>query len=63
MLAFYLTLIPPTHAKLRAVLYGVIGFTASGWLITAFAITFWCGPDPSINWYAALMRLHALLKL
>ncbi|KAL8415247.1 hypothetical protein RB594_006187 [Gaeumannomyces avenae] len=50
MLAIYYQLIPPHQRALRAGLYVVTAVTVAAVLITVFTDTFWCGPDPSVNW-------------
>ncbi|RYP46688.1 hypothetical protein DL768_007145 [Monosporascus sp. mg162] len=52
MLAVYFLIIPPHMKMLRWALYSVTAFTAGSALVTAMVITFWCGPDPSVNWSA-----------
>ncbi|KAL6921248.1 hypothetical protein FSST1_005274 [Fusarium sambucinum] len=50
ILAFYFNLVPFTHPGMRTLLYALTGLTASFSLVTFFSDTFWCGPDPSVNW-------------
>ncbi|QPC68006.1 hypothetical protein HYE67_010237 [Fusarium culmorum] len=50
IIAFYFNLVPFTHPGMRTLLYALAGLTASFSLITFFSDTFWCGPDPSVNW-------------
>ncbi|KAG8676512.1 hypothetical protein FPOAC2_02613 [Fusarium poae] len=50
ILAFYFNLVPCTHPGMRTLLYALTGLTASFSLVTFFSDTFWCGPDPSVNW-------------
>ncbi|EKJ72980.1 hypothetical protein FPSE_06876 [Fusarium pseudograminearum CS3096] len=50
IIAFYFNLVPFTHPGMRALLYALAGLTASFSLVTLFSDTFWCGPDPSVNW-------------
>ncbi|RGP77938.1 hypothetical protein FLONG3_3895 [Fusarium longipes] len=50
IIAFYFNLVPCTHPGMRTLLYALAGLTASFSLVTLFSDTFWCGPDPSINW-------------
>ncbi|KAF4976608.1 hypothetical protein FDECE_18456 [Fusarium decemcellulare] len=50
IVAFYYNLVPVTHPEMRILLHVLTGITVSFALITFFCDTFWCGPDPSINW-------------
>lgn len=50
IIAFYFNLVPFTHPGMRTLLYALAGLTASFSLVTLFSDTFWCGPDPSVNW-------------
>ncbi|OBS28458.1 hypothetical protein FPOA_02396 [Fusarium poae] len=50
ILAFYFNLVPCTHPGMRTLLYALTGLTACFSLVTFFSDTFWCGPDPSVNW-------------
>ncbi|KAM5343667.1 hypothetical protein ACJ41O_012204 [Fusarium nematophilum] len=50
IIAFYYNLVPPTNPRMRKALYVLTGITATCALITFFGDTFWCGPDPSVNW-------------
>ncbi|KAJ4311208.1 hypothetical protein N0V84_010570 [Fusarium piperis] len=50
IIAFYYNLIPQTQPKMRMALYALTAITGGCALITFFGDTFWCGPDPSINW-------------
>ncbi|KAH7406731.1 hypothetical protein DE146DRAFT_648244, partial [Phaeosphaeria sp. MPI-PUGE-AT-0046c] len=50
ILAFYFMIIPVTAPDTRKALYAVTCFVALSTLVTFFADTFWCGPDPSVNW-------------
>jgi hypothetical protein len=50
IIAFYFNLVPCTHPGMRTILYALTGLTASFSLVTFFSDTFWCGPDPSVNW-------------
>ncbi|KAL8391835.1 hypothetical protein RB595_002150 [Gaeumannomyces hyphopodioides] len=50
MLAIYYQLIPRHQKALRAGLYLVTAVTVAAVLVTVFTDTFWCGPDPSVNW-------------
>ncbi|KAL2678778.1 hypothetical protein Neosp_009529 [[Neocosmospora] mangrovei] len=50
IIAFYYNLIPPTHPQMRIALYILTFITGAFALTTFFGDTFWCGPDPSINW-------------
>ena len=50
IIAFYFNLVPCTHPGMRTLLYALAALTASFSLVTFFADTFWCGPDPSVNW-------------
>jgi len=61
MLAIYAQLIP-RHNTLRKPLYFVIAFTAGSALVALFSDTFWCGPDPSVNWYGAGLSLMWRVK-
>ncbi|KAK3304928.1 uncharacterized protein B0T15DRAFT_255994 [Chaetomium strumarium] len=53
MLAIYFQLLTHQGVWQRWALYFVTAFTGSSALITLFADTFWCGPEPSINWSTA----------
>ncbi|KAF4458418.1 hypothetical protein FALBO_14844, partial [Fusarium albosuccineum] len=50
IVAFYHNLVPVTHPEMRILLHALTGITVSFALITFFCDTFWCGPDPSIDW-------------
>ncbi|WAO91732.1 Hypothetical protein NCS54_00921300 [Fusarium falciforme] len=50
IIAFYYNLIPPTHPQMRIALYILTFITGAFALVTFFGDTFWCGPDPSVNW-------------
>jgi len=50
-LAVYYAIVPPLHKpKMRMTLYALTFITVGSSLFTLFADTFWCGPDPSVNW-------------
>jgi len=51
MLAIYFQLIPRHGKYLRWALYFVTAFTVSAMLVTIISDTFWCGKDPSVNWW------------
>ncbi|UZP35046.1 hypothetical protein NXS19_002862 [Fusarium pseudograminearum] len=50
IIAFYFNLVPVTNPTMRRALFGLTGITVAFALITVFCDTFWCGPDPSVNW-------------
>jgi hypothetical protein len=50
IITFYANLVPVTHPEMRTALYVLAAITTSFALATFFGDTFWCGPDPSINW-------------
>lgn len=50
ILAIYYQLVPPSQKTLRAGLHLLTAVTVAAVLVTVFTDTFWCGPDPSINW-------------
>ena len=50
MLVVYYKLFPWHQKAMRRALYVVTAFTAASMLWTVSADTFWCGPDPSVNW-------------
>jgi hypothetical protein len=52
ILAFYFMIIPITAPETRMALYAVTCFVVLSTLITFFGDTFWCGPNPAVNWYA-----------
>jgi hypothetical protein len=52
ILAFYFMITPITVPETRKALYGVTCFVVLSTLITFFGDTFWCGPNPAVNWYA-----------
>jgi hypothetical protein len=56
ILAFYFMIIPVTASETRKALYAVTCFVVLSTLITLFGDTFWCGSDPSVNWYAFITR-------
>ncbi|CAG7560586.1 unnamed protein product [Fusarium equiseti] len=50
IIAFYFNLVPVTDSTMRRALYALTAITAVFALTTCLCVTFWCGPDPSINW-------------
>ncbi|KAK6723816.1 hypothetical protein SNK03_002620 [Fusarium graminearum] len=50
IIAFYFNLVPITNPTMRRALFGLTGITVAFALITVFCDTFWCGPNPSVNW-------------
>ncbi|KAF4452202.1 hypothetical protein F53441_4941 [Fusarium austroafricanum] len=52
IIMFYYNLVPITQPRMRTALYVLAGITGSFAIITFFCDTFWCGPDPSVNWSA-----------
>ncbi|EEU43355.1 uncharacterized protein NECHADRAFT_45239 [Fusarium vanettenii 77-13-4] len=50
IIAFYYSLTPPKHPEMRIALQILTFITGAFALITFFGNTFWCGPDPSVNW-------------
>lgn len=48
--ALYFKLIPQTMPILRKAMYAVSALTLVFAIVTCFLDTFWCGPDPSVNW-------------
>jgi hypothetical protein len=50
IIAFYFNLVPVTNSAMRRALYALTAITAAFALTTCLCVTFWCGPDPSINW-------------
>jgi hypothetical protein len=55
MLAFYYRIVPLTAPETRIALHATTGFVVVSALITFFGDTFWCGPNPAINWYVFTM--------
>lgn len=62
MLALYFQLVPITLQKLRMGVYAATGFTVCCALVTFFADTFWCGPDPRVQWHVVLFPKHTILS-
>ncbi|KAL6402030.1 hypothetical protein AUP68_14494 [Ilyonectria robusta] len=50
ILAFYYNLVPLTDPHMRIALYVLTAITGICALVTFMNITFWCGPNPSVNW-------------
>ncbi|KAH8733912.1 hypothetical protein BGZ61DRAFT_491420 [Ilyonectria robusta] len=50
ILAFYYNLVPLTNPHMRIALYVLTAITGICALVTFMNITFWCGPNPSVNW-------------
>ncbi|KAM0302281.1 hypothetical protein ACHAPM_004272 [Fusarium culmorum] len=50
IIAFYFNLVPVTNPTMRRALFGLTGITVAFAFITVFCDTFWCGPNPSVNW-------------
>ncbi|KAH7165703.1 hypothetical protein EDB81DRAFT_878070 [Dactylonectria macrodidyma] len=50
IIAFYYNLVPPTTPRMRITLHVLATITGICGLSTFFIVTFWCGPDPSVNW-------------
>lgn len=52
ILAFYFMIIPVASSpETRKALHAVTYFVVLSTLITFFGDTFWCGPNPAVNWY------------
>ncbi|KAH7008613.1 hypothetical protein EDB80DRAFT_840983 [Ilyonectria destructans] len=50
IIAFYYNLVPLTNPHMRIALYVLTAITGICALATFMNITFWCGPNPSVNW-------------
>ncbi|KAH6886884.1 hypothetical protein B0T10DRAFT_539133 [Thelonectria olida] len=50
IISFYHNLVPPTHPGMRKALYVLTAITLVSALTTFFGDTFWCGPNPAVNW-------------
>ncbi|KAG8676410.1 hypothetical protein FPOAC1_002413 [Fusarium poae] len=50
IIAFYFNLVPVTNPMMRRSLFALTGITVAFAFITVFCDTFWCGPNPSLNW-------------
>ncbi|KAG8357681.1 hypothetical protein FVEN_g4427 [Fusarium venenatum] len=50
IIAFYFNLVPVTNPMMRRLLFALTGITVAFAFITILCDTFWCGPNPSLNW-------------
>ncbi|EAT88773.1 hypothetical protein SNOG_03568 [Parastagonospora nodorum SN15] len=50
ILAFYYMIIPISAPETRTALHVLTVFVVLSTIITFFGDTFWCGPNPAVNW-------------
>lgn len=51
IISFYYNLVPRTNPAMRMVHYILTGVTVVCALTTFVNVTFWCGPNPAVNWF------------
>lgn len=56
ILAFYYMIIPISAPETRKALHAVTVFVILSTIVTFFGDTFWCGPNPAVNWYVFTTR-------
>jgi hypothetical protein len=54
ILAFYYMIIPISAPETRTALHAVTVFVILSTIVTFFGDTFWCGPNPAVNWYVVI---------